>query len=271
MILPKDVVDAPAGTLGTVIGSIGYRRGMNEVKEDAATILFRRVGSTEAGEIRFIRAWMGMGGNTGAIEDGKFKYAAFKIALPEGEYELFRVFAFYGITPPSMTCSEACGISPTSNDFSVRFTVKRGQVHYLGSFLAHGTVVMSKLGFIPLPMPSTVYYSYADKWTRDAAAFTGPLAVDTTAVEHVNLAVNENAHYYLIAEDHLVEPKPRMKDVTSGRSSFAGKIAAYKAEHPEATVPVTAPAAPAAPVEPIIANPSTTPAAAPVEVDASGK
>ena len=60
---------------------------------------------------------------------------------------------------------------------------------------------------------------------------------------HAPLVVNANANWYLIAEDHVVEPKMKMSDL-KGRASFAGKIAAYQAEHPEAATP--APAAPQA-------------------------
>ena len=256
--LPADVVGAPADTLGTVIGTIGYRKGMNETKVDIATIGFRRVGSTDAGQLVVHRDSLAGRGNTGDVEDGKFAYAAFKFALPEGLYELFRVDgAYYGVQPVSAgPCSSDCAIrtrNPT--DFSVRFTVVRGQVLYLGSFLAHGTVEMGKVAFIPLPVPSTVYFSYADKWERDAAAFTaGDRAVDPAAVVHAALAVNANAQYYLIAEDHVVEPKMKMSDLKF-RASFAGKIAAYTAEHPEAAAPAASPAPVDAPApEPVSAE-----------------
>jgi hypothetical protein len=242
--LPADVAGAPAETLGTVIGTIGYRKGMNEVQIDAATISFRRVGSTESGRLIVQRGALNVRGNTGDVEEGKFAYAAFKIALPEGEYELYRVEGIYGVgNTLTVQCVGDCAIrTQNPTDFSVRFTVVRGQVLYLGSFLAHGTVAKGKLGFIPMPLPSTVYFSYADKWTRDAAAFTaGDKAIDAAAVVHAALAVNANAQYYLIAEDHVVEPKMKMSDLKF-RASFAGKIAAYQAEHPEAAAPV-APAA----------------------------
>src|SRR5687768_12852786 len=85
--LPADVAGAPADTFGTVIGTIGYRKGMNETKVDFARIGFRRVGSTDAGRLLVQRGGLNVRGNTGDIEDGKFAYAAFKFALPEGEYE----------------------------------------------------------------------------------------------------------------------------------------------------------------------------------------
>jgi hypothetical protein len=246
--LPADVVNAPAETLGTVIGTIGYRKGMNETKLDFASIGFRRVGSTTAGQLVVQRSSLAMRGNTGDVVNGKFAYAAFKFALPEGEYELFRVDgAYYGIGPATDSCSSDCEIrtrNPT--DFSVRFNVVRGQVLYLGSFLAHGTVEMGKVAFIPVPIPSTVYFSYADKWARDAAAFAaGDKAVDAAAVVHAPLQVNANAQYYLIAEDHVVEPKMKMRDMKFN-ASFAGKIAAYQAEHPETAAPAVdlAPAQP---------------------------
>jgi hypothetical protein len=269
--LPADVVGAPAETVGTVIGTIGYRKGMNEVQVDAATIGFRRVGSTEAGQLVVQRGALTVRGNTGDVEDGKFAYAAFKFALPEGEYELFRVDGAYGIYPMTLQCVGDCAIrTHNATDFSVRFTVVRGQVLYLGSFLAHGTVEKGKLGFIPMPVPSTVYFSWADKWARDAAAFAaGPRAVDAAAVVHAALAVNANAQYYLIAEDHVVEPKMKMSDLKF-RASFAGKIAAYTAEHPEAAAPAVeasanAPvAAPAtAPVQAAATAPVLAPATAP--------
>lgn len=247
--LPADVVGAPADTLGTVIGTIGYRQGMNEVQVDAATIVFRRVGSTEPGQLVVQRGALSVRGNTGDVQDGKFAYAAFKFALPEGEYELFRVTGAYGVgNTITVQCTGDCAVrTQNPTDFSVRFSVVRGQVLYLGSFLAHGTLEKGKLGFIPMPLLSTVYFSYADKWARDAAAFaTGPKAVDAAAVVRARLEVNANAQYYLIAEDHVVEPKMKMSDINF-RATFAGKIAAYQAEHPEAAAPAAAAPIDAAP------------------------
>ena len=249
--LPSDAVGAPADTLGTVVGTIGYRKGSNEVQVDAATIGFRRVGSAHPGQLVVQRGALNVRGNTGDVEDGKFAYAAFKLDLPEGEYELYRVTGYYGMYGTlTVQCTGNCEIvTQNPTDFSVRFTVKRGQVLYLGSFLAHGTVGKGKVAFIPMPVPSTVYFSYADKWTRDAAAFAaGDKAVDAAAVVHARLDVNANAQYYLIAEDHVVEPKMKLSDLKGGetsKASFAGKIAAYRAAHPEAET-AAAPSATAA-------------------------
>src|SRR5262245_60266246 len=68
VVLPKDAVDSPAETLGTVIGTIGYRSGMKDTKVESASLVFRKVGSPEQGQINFQRSWMGIGGNARAIE-----------------------------------------------------------------------------------------------------------------------------------------------------------------------------------------------------------
>jgi hypothetical protein len=127
-----------------------------------------------------------------------------------------------------------------SDGFSVPFEVKRGRALYLGSFLAHGTLERGKACFIPLPMPSKVYMSYADKWDRDHAAFPD---VDAASVDRTALAVNEHTGYYLIAEDHVVEAKWKMKDYSAGRMNLAGKIAEYRAAHPLTGSPAGASAA----------------------------
>jgi hypothetical protein len=142
-------------------------------------------------------------------------------------------------------------------------------VLYLGSFLANGTLEMGKLGFIPMPFPSTVYFSYADKWDRDQKVFTSgsEFAVDPSLVEHTVLSVNQCADYYIMAEDHVPLPKVKLHDISSGSASFAGRIAAYKAAHPEdasSTAPTAGASAPstppplAAPAAPLV---MTTPAA----------
>ncbi len=235
--LPKDAIDAPVETQGTVIGTIGFRAGMKETKMTWASFKFRKIGSSEVGEVKFVRPTVGFGGNTDALEDGAFKFAAFKMALPEGRYEIIQVLGYYNTTPFGYICTGECGIKTGNSEaFSVPFEVVRGKTLYLGSFLAHGTVELVKLGFIPMPVPSTVYFSYADKWQRDQPAFgaEGKFSVDANAVEHVTLSVNANAAYYIIAEDHLPEPRVKMKDMKSGgRATFAGKIAEYKAAHPD--------------------------------------
>jgi hypothetical protein len=236
--LPKDLVAAPAETLGSVVGTIGYRLDIKPYV-DRATIAFRSAGSQELGYVTVSRSHMGMGGNAKALKDGKFQYAAFKIDLPEGHYELVRALGTYDLGSCVVGNSEGWELGKqglhynNATDFSVPFEVKRGKVLYLGSFLAHGTLQKGKVCFIPIPVPGPVYFSYADKWQRDSAAFTtGALAVDMNQVEHAQLEVNEHTGYYLIAEDQTPEAKMTMHDYNSGHASFAGKIAAYQAAHP---------------------------------------
>jgi hypothetical protein len=246
--IPKDVIGAPPETLGSIIGTIGYRMDVKPYV-DSAAFAFRKVGSQEVGFAQVTRSHLGMGGNAKAFTDGKFHYAAFKIDLPEGQYEIIRAVGIYELGSCIVGNSE--GWRPgepymryiNKTDFSVPFEVKRGKVLYLGSLLAHGTLDKGKVCFIPIPVPSTVYFSYADKWQRDAATFSeGPLAVDPNLVEHANLAVNEHTGYYIIAEDHIPEAQFKMSDYKSGRASLAGKIAAYQAEHGGAPAAAPAPA-----------------------------
>jgi hypothetical protein len=230
--VPKDAVDAPVETMGTVIGTIGYRVDKTPKVGDAA-FFFRRTGSQEYGYAHVSRGWLGIDKNAGALKDGKFRYAAFKMQLPEGRYEIARVAGSYDL--PGCVAGNSPTRFANEKDFSVPFEVKRGKTLYLGSFLAHGTLEKGRACFIPIPVPSTVYFSYANKWQRDAQVFSqGQWAVDPTLVDHVNLAVNEHTDYYIIAEDHVPE-KPRMRDYTAGKLSHAGKVAEYKAAHGDAS------------------------------------
>jgi hypothetical protein len=170
----------------------------------------------------------------------------------------------------------------TSGAFSVPFEVRRGRALYLGSFLAHGTVSRGKACFIPMPVPSTIYLSHADKWERDQVAFRdGPGAVDAALVDRAALAVNERTGYFIVAEDHVLEPKWKMHDYSTGRMSHEGKIADYQGTHPLAVdapvapdvaaataAPIAAPAPAAATPEPAPATSATEAALAPVEADA---
>jgi hypothetical protein len=231
---PDDVANAPADTLGTVIGTIGLRGGFKEARPSWARLIFRRVGSTKEGTLRVDRSEFAHRGSDDDLIEGDFQYAAFRMDLPEGQYEIIRVIGDYDVQP--MIGCIGCNIqSANPVDFSVPFVVERGKVLYLGSFLAHGTLDLLKLGFIPMPYPSIVYFSWFDKWPRDQALFAaaGKLATDTTDVRHATLAVNRNTGFFIFAEDHVAEPKVKMKDVKSGSASFEGKITRFLALHPE--------------------------------------
>lgn len=232
--LPADVTDAPADTLGTVIGTIGLRGGFKEARPSWAQLVFRKVGSTQEGTLRVDRSAFGHRGSDDDLIDGDFQYAAFRMQLPEGQYELIRVVGDYE-TQPMIGCTDCTIQSANPVDFSVPFVVEHGKVLYLGSFLAHGTLDLLELGFIPMPYPSIVYFSWFDKWPRDQATFAaaGRLATDTADVRHATLAVNRNTGFFIIAEDHAAEPKVKMKDVKSGSASFEGKIKRFLALHPE--------------------------------------
>jgi hypothetical protein len=224
--VPKSVADAPAETMGTVIGTIGYRLDRTP-RVDQASFDFRMVGQTDVGYVEADRGFLGVGKTRIAtLSDGKFRYSPFSMQLPEGRYEIIRVTGVYEL--PSQ-CVGATSQTKYANEtaFSVPFEVKRGKTLYLGSFLAHGTLEKKKVCFIPIPAVSTVYLSYADKWQRDAKVFPG---IDAAQVEHATLSVNERTGYYIIAEDHLPE-KVSMKDFSAGKLSHAGKIAAYQALH----------------------------------------
>ena len=238
--LPADAAGAPADSRGTVIGTIGFRAD-NTAKVHSAAIYFRKIGSSDTGFFQIVRPTLGLGGNAKDLVDGKFHYAAFELPLTEGSYELIRVVGLYPVGgqdpllphPVEQLSNE--NYDPETRalkysnkqDFSVPFEVKSGKVLYLGSFLAHGTLEKGKVFLIPMPTPSTVYFSYADKWERDKAAFASIPSRDDA--ERASLLVNERTEYYIIAEDHLPEPKVKMRDYSEGRTTHAAKIAAYKA------------------------------------------
>jgi hypothetical protein len=306
--LPKDIVEAPAQTAGTVIGTLGFRTD-NKPYVNSAAIFFRRAGSTEAGSVLAWRGDATLRGDTQALgtKKGEFHYTPFSMSLPEGKYELIGMVASYGLLSASNAIAAAetfktfqygmrgavaggigagigeaiCAAGTTgdvtsSEGFVVPFEVRRGRVLYLGSFLAHGTVSHGKACFIPMPVPSTIYLSHADKWERDQVAFReGTMAVDPLLVDRAELAVNERTGYFIVAEDHVVEPKWKMKDYSSGRMSHDGKIAEYKAAHPvasDAPQPAADGAAPVAipdPTAPAPVDAATVGATAPAPVESA--
>lgn len=230
--LPNDAVDVPAETVGTVIGTIGVSSpaqsmfaSVTHVPIVRGSLFFRRAGSGEFGTLDFARTSAGIGGNTKALSDGDAAYAAFKMDLPEGEYEIFRASASYDHCMPGFVCNPRYVVSANEREFSVPFMVKRGRVLYLGSFLARGTVARG----YPL-QPDTAYYSYANKWQRDSSLFgQGTLAIDPSLVEPALLAVDGATAYYLIAEDHLPSRVWKRGELKAGLATFAAKVEAHKA------------------------------------------
>jgi hypothetical protein len=298
--LPAGLAGAPAETIGTVVGTLGYRTD-NKPYVGSAALVFRRAGAIDIGAIQYLRSTATLRGDTQTLDNkkGEFHYAAFSMALPEGQYELIGVVANYGIMSGGAAIAAAEGLKTVkfgmagliagsvgasigneicsagstsdvtvSDGFSVPFEVKRGRVLYLGSFLAHGTLDHGRACFIPMPMPSKVYVSYADKWDRDRIAFP---TVDASTVDHAILAVNERTGYYVIAEDHVVEAKWKMKDYSAGRMNLAGKIAEYQVAHPVAVQPSTAAVAASTPADPTAAASATViaPAEAPAANDST--
>ncbi len=233
--VPADVRDAPQEMLGTVIGTLGLRYDYTP-RVDRSTLVFRRQGSLDVGYYSVLRRTLKSSrGGSDVLVDGKFRYGAFTLSLPEGRYELVRVVNEYFI---GLACGEHMQYpnertmrNGNLEDFSVPFEVKRGKTLYLGSFLAHGTVLKKTGCLLSLPFPSTAYLSWANKWTRDSALFSG-LGVDTSNVELAALAVNETTGYYIIAEDHLDDPlfKPAMS--IHPEWTHQAKIGRYQAEHP---------------------------------------
>jgi hypothetical protein len=224
--LPASLQRAPAETMGTLVGTIGYRNDQGRAY-DFAALVFRKIDTTDQGRIKYVHPWLGIGGNTGDLEDGngKFKYASFSVTLPEGRYELIRAISSFG--SPSVTNDMW-----STEEFSVPFDIERGKVLYLGSFLAHKTVEKSRLG---IPVPSLGYFSWANKWSRDLHTLAPYLgSTDPSDVKHAQLDVNERANWFIFAEDHVLETKWKMGDYSAGRTTHAAKIASYQATHPRA-------------------------------------
>jgi hypothetical protein len=142
----------PTADSGAVVLSFGTARPVDggshtlrirKIDRSASTIAMYRDLDYTNSEVKF--------------SEGSAKGNVQVMHLPEGEYEIFNAEVFFNGYPTTVT-------QKSDVDFSIRFSVKRGQVSYLGRYLANPITRMTWWG-----REATVgaYFTVLDRQERD--------------------------------------------------------------------------------------------------------
>lgn len=172
---------------GRIIGSIGRAPGRTSLSQ--FEIKFRPKGSNDGqsgSEIVYAHD-IGMPGGTGVDFNDRKNGAGsvFSAYLPPGEYELYGIRLFENLGSMTTTFH-------TKVDFSIPFTVAKGETVYLGAFLATTTKGKNLLG---MSVPSGAYFLVSNQLQRDVGLLAKKQIVIPVDKVRVSLAASPDNPY----------------------------------------------------------------------------
>jgi hypothetical protein len=173
--VPSTLANADPSSVGTLVGSIGIRRGGAEVSGGefrAVSFALKPVGAKDSAGVSFTVPEIGLE-KPAQFKDKAVMANTFQLRLPEGSYEITHVSYTKSFHPESYCYSKV--------DLSVPIKVERGKTLYIGEYLAHGEWGKNVFG---MSIVDCGYFVVTDKRTRDLPAMgltkaAVPLALPT--------------------------------------------------------------------------------------------
>jgi len=151
--VPKSFVDISPDEAGLAFLTVGSQA---KGTFNHQTLFYKKVDTGEKGRIKFAQG--GFANSALDFSDKSKKGKLFTLLLPEGEYEINNASVFLNQATAGTTTYSA------KEDFSAKFTIKKGQATYLGEFISD--TVYGK-NFLGISVPAGGYFIVSNQFERD--------------------------------------------------------------------------------------------------------